>query len=70
MIGNTLFTSTSLSQVAAIEADTGSTKWMFDPKVYDKGLGTPANLGWLHRGIAYWRSGNDERVVTSPPLAR
>jgi hypothetical protein len=20
-------------------------------------------LGWLHRGIAYWRSGNDERVV-------
>jgi len=31
--------------------------------VYENGLGMPANLGWLHRGVAYWRSGDDERVV-------
>ena len=42
---------------------TGETKWVFDPKVYENGLGIPANDGWLHRGVAYWRSGDDERVV-------
>lgn len=63
MIGGTLYTSTSLSQVAAIDAATGETKWVFDPKVYENGLGIPANDGWLHRGVAYWRSGDDERVV-------
>ena len=36
---------------------------MFDPKVYENGLGIPANDGWLHRGVAYWRDGDDERVV-------
>ncbi|OJU37686.1 MAG: pyrroloquinoline quinone-dependent dehydrogenase, partial [Alphaproteobacteria bacterium 65-37] len=63
MVGGTLYTSTTLSQVAAIDASTGETKWVFDPKVYENGLGIPANDGWLHRGIAYWRSGDDERVV-------
>ena len=57
MVGGTLYTSTSLSQVAAIDAATGTTKWVFDPKVYENGLGIPANDGWLHRGVAYWRSG-------------
>jgi quinoprotein glucose dehydrogenase len=33
------------------------------PKVYENGLGIPADDGWLHRGVAYWRSGDDERVV-------
>ena len=32
---------TSLSQVAAIDAATGETKWVFDPKVYLNGLGIP-----------------------------
>ena len=63
MIDGTLYTSTSLSQVAAIDAATGTTKWVFDPKVYENGLGIPANDGWLHRGVAYWRDGDDERVV-------
>ena len=63
MVGDTLYTSTTLSQVAAIDAETGKTKWVFDPKVYENGLGIPANDGWLHRGVAYWRNGGDERVV-------
>jgi quinoprotein glucose dehydrogenase len=63
MVGGTLYTSTTLSQVAAIDAGTGETKWLFDPKVYENGLGIPANDGWLHRGVAYWRSGDDERVL-------
>ena len=32
MIGGMLYTSTSLSQVAAIDAASGETKWVFDPK--------------------------------------
>src|SRR6187397_1894608 len=63
MVGGVLYTSTSLSQVAAIDAATGETKWVFDPKVYENGLGIPANDGWLHRGVAYWRNGDDERII-------
>jgi glucose dehydrogenase len=63
MVGGVLYTSTSLSQVAAIDAATGDTKWVFDPKVYENGLGIPANDGWLHRGVAYWKNGDDERII-------
>jgi quinoprotein glucose dehydrogenase len=70
MIGGTLYTSTSLSQVAAINAATGETKWVFDPKIYDNGLGNPANFGWLNRGVAYWRNGGDERVVILAAFAQ
>lgn len=63
MAGGTLYVSTSLSQVAAIDAASGKTKWVFDPKIYDNGLGIPPNDGWLHRGVAYWRAGDDERVL-------
>jgi quinoprotein glucose dehydrogenase len=70
MVGGTLYTSTSLSQVAAIDAATGETKWTFDPQVYKNGLGIPANNGWLHRGVAYWRSGDDERIVMLTAFAQ
>ena len=61
-IGDTLFTSTSLSQVAAIDAATGATKWLFDPRAYRFGP-HPANNGWTHRGVGYWRDGDDERII-------
>jgi len=70
MVGGTLYTSTSLSQIAAIDAATGETKWVFDPKIYENGLGIPANDGWLHRGVAYSRSGGDERVVILTAFAQ
>jgi quinoprotein glucose dehydrogenase len=70
MIGGTLYTSTSLSQVAAIDAATGETRWVFDPKIYENGLGIPPNVGWLNRGVAYWRSGDDERVVILTAFAQ
>jgi len=41
MVGGTLYTSNSLSQVAAIDAATGETKWCCDPKVYENGLAFP-----------------------------
>ena len=70
MVGGVLYTSTSLSQVAAIDAATGETKWVFDPKIYENGLGMPANLGWLHRGVAYWRNGDDERIIMLTAFAQ
>ena len=70
MVGGVLYTSTSLSQVAAIDAASGETKWVFDPKVYENGLGIPANNGWLHRGVAYWRNGDDERIVMLTAFAQ
>jgi quinoprotein glucose dehydrogenase len=70
MIGGVLYTSTSLSQVAAIDAVTGETKWVYDPKIYENGIGLPANLGWLHRGVAYWRNGDDERIVILTAFAQ
>ena len=70
MVGGTLYTSTSLSQVAAIDAASGETKWVFDPKIYENGLGIPANDGWLHRGVAYWSNGDDERLVILTAFAQ
>jgi quinoprotein glucose dehydrogenase len=70
MVGGTLYTSTTLSEVAAIDAVSGATKWVFDPKVYENGLGIPANDGWLHRGLAYWRHGDDERIVILTAFAQ
>jgi quinoprotein glucose dehydrogenase len=68
MVNGVPYTSTSLSQVAAIDAATGQTKWVFDPGVWK--LGMPTNNGWLHRGVAYWRDGEDERVIMLTGHAR
>jgi quinoprotein glucose dehydrogenase len=70
MIGGTLYTSTSLSQVAAIDPATGATKWVFDPKIYENGLKLPANFGWNHRGVAYWHEKDDERIVILTAFAQ
>jgi quinoprotein glucose dehydrogenase len=60
MVGGVLYVSTSLSQVAAIDAATGQTRWTYDPEVWK--LGTPPNLGWVHRGVAYWTDGREARI--------
>ena len=60
MVDGKLFVSTSMSQVAAIDAQTGKTIWVYDPQSY-KGA-RPTNLGFLHRGVAYWTDGKIERI--------
>jgi len=60
MAKGVLYTSTSLSQVAAIEAATGRTLWVYDPKSYE--AGNPTNNGFVHRGVARWVDGDDERI--------
>ena len=60
-IDGTLYITTSLSQVAAIDPATGETLWVYDPKSYD--AGRPANAGFQHRGLEYWRGELDGEPV-------
>jgi glucose dehydrogenase len=60
MVGGVLYVSTSLSQVAAIDAATGQTLWTHDPEVWK--LVTPPNHGWVHRGVAHWTDGSEARI--------
>src|SRR5262245_22295244 len=62
MVNGVLYTSTSLSQGAAIDAASGQTKWVFDPGVY-KHRKVATSLGWVHRGLAFWREGPEERLI-------
>ena len=68
MIDDVLYTSTSLGQVVAIDAGTGSQIWQFDTKT--SAAGRPANLGFNHRGVAYWREGTRERILMPTNDAR
>ena len=60
-VGNTLYISTSLGQVVALDAATGKQNWLFDTKTWESGR--PANLGFNHRGVAYWESGAKRRIL-------
>jgi quinoprotein glucose dehydrogenase len=62
MASGRLYTVTSLSQAAAIDAATGRTIWTYDSKAYE--AGQPVNLGFVNRGLAYWRdeAGPAERL--------
>ena len=61
MVNGVLYVSTSLSQVAAIDAATGKARWVYDPETWKNG--TPSNNGFVHRGVAYWADGNDQRIL-------
>lgn len=52
-VGNRIYVVTGFSQLAALDAATGETIWVYDPASYDSGR--PTNLGFVHRGAAYWK---------------
>ena len=62
MIGRTLYFNTALSQGVAVDAVTGRTRWVFNPKSYEEGT-TPMTGTFKQRGVAYWTDGaGDERI--------
>jgi quinoprotein glucose dehydrogenase len=61
MVKGVLYTVTSLGQIAAINPATGQTLWAFDPGSWK--TGRPGNLGFVHRGIAFWSDGKVDRLL-------
>jgi quinoprotein glucose dehydrogenase len=61
MVDGILYISSSMSQVAAIDASNGKTIWTYDPETWKNGL--PSNNGFVHRGITYWADGSDKRLI-------
>ena len=63
MVGGVLYTSTGASEVAAIDAATGETIWLFTPPprpgTEDDPARRPQGSG---RGVAWWTDGEEERI--------
>lgn len=62
LVNGVLYTTTPLGVVAAIDPVTARTIWTYDPQTWK--LGRPTNLGFTHRGSAYWTDGTRKRIIT------
>ena len=60
MVDGVLYLSTALYRAAAIDARTGETLWVHDPRAYESG--SPPPLPWRHRGVAYWEGDGVARM--------
>ena len=58
MVGGILYASIGPGTVAAMDAVTGRTIWVTDPAGENEQVG-----GAAKRGVAYWRDGDDERII-------
>ncbi|MEM6704035.1 MAG: PQQ-binding-like beta-propeller repeat protein [Acidobacteriota bacterium] len=59
--GGVIYTSTPYGMAVAIDPVTGKTRWKYDPEVW-KGR-RPGNLGFNHKGVAYWSNGEHARIL-------
>ena len=62
MAAGVLYLATPLYQAAAIDARTGKTRWVYNPRVYEAGS-PPLPSPWNHRGVAYWEEDDEARIV-------
>ena len=61
MIDDTVYVSSNYNRVAALDAETGAERWVFDPRAYEDGM--PAlGGGFRHRGVTAWRDGASVRI--------
>ena len=66
MVGGRMFINMPTSQVASIDARTGETRWVYNPKSYEAGT-TTMSARWNQRGVAYWSDGperENERIYS------
>jgi quinoprotein glucose dehydrogenase len=63
MVNGVLYTTTSLGVYVAIDPGTGRTLWQHDPEIWKNGR--PPNLGFTHRGTAYWSDGINKRIISA-----
>ena len=61
MANGKVYTFTSLGVLAAIDPGTGATIWQYDPESWK--AGRPTNLGFVHRGLAFWSDGKNHRLL-------
>ena len=61
MIDDVLYLSTPFNRVVALDAETGTEKWAYDPQAYADGQ-PPNGTGFVHRGVAAWRDGGKLRI--------
>ena len=62
MVGGVLYFNTPLAQGVALDATTGETLWVYNPKSYEEGSPSMSSP-WTQRGVAYWTDGeSDERI--------
>ena len=62
MVDGVLYMNTPLSQGVAIDATTGETLWVYNPKSYEEGT-TSMTVTWRERGVAYWTDGEGEERI-------
>jgi glucose dehydrogenase len=62
MVNGVLYTTTPLGLYVAIDPGTGRTIWQYDPETWK--IGRPTNLGFTHRGTAYWTDGTRKRIIS------
>jgi quinoprotein glucose dehydrogenase len=62
MVNCVLYTTTSLGVYVAIDPGTGRTLWQYDPEIWR--TGRPPNLGFTHRGTAFWTDGTRKRIIS------
>ncbi len=60
-IADVLYISTSLGNVVALDAASGEQRWVFDTRTWEHGK--PANVGFNHRGVAYWEEDTKRRIL-------
>jgi quinoprotein glucose dehydrogenase len=61
VVNGVLYGSTPHLSLIALDAATGEQKWIFKPETY---LGGKTNLSQQNnRGVTYWASGNDKRII-------
>ena len=60
MVDGVLYLNTPISQGAAVDAASGETIWVYNPKSYEAGT-TTMSVIWNQRGVTYW-DGSGERA--------
>jgi quinoprotein glucose dehydrogenase len=63
VVDGLLYVATEVSQVVALDAGTGEVVWEHDPRAYE--AGRPANVGFQHRGVAYWSDSERRRIFVA-----
>lgn len=63
VIGDTLYLSTPFNRVLALDARTGRELWQFDPLATVHPLSGDHRGGFVHRGVASWRSPSVHRIL-------